>query len=175
MRARPLLTLALLIGLAGTASAQQSTGQRSILAGHDASADVLFDADRMELLDRDDRVFLVGNVVVRQAGLTLRTARLRVAYADTGGLDVKRLDASGGVTLTSAGETARGDYAVYDLDDGLITVVGDVRLQQGGNELVGQRLTIDLDSGRAVIDGGPPGVDQSGGRVSGRFTVPERN
>jgi len=25
-----------------------------------------------------------------------------------------------------------------------------------------------------VIDGGPPGVNQSGGRVSGHFTVPQR-
>jgi lipopolysaccharide export system protein LptA len=33
---------------------------------------------------------------------------------------------------------------------------------------------IDLDSGRAVIDGGPPGVNQSGGRVKGHFTVPQR-
>ena len=36
-----------------------------------------------------------------------------------------------------------------------------------------QRLVIDLDSGRAVIDGGPPGVNQSGGRVTGHFTVPQ--
>ncbi|WP_343344534.1 LptA/OstA family protein [Sphingomicrobium sp. XHP0239] len=175
MRARPIIAILLLLGLAGTASAQQSSGQNSILAGHDTGADVFFDADRLELLDREDRVLLVGNVVARQAGLTLRTSRLRVAYADTGGIDISRLDASGGVTLTSASETARGDYAVYDIDDGLITVVGDVRLQQGSNELVGERLTIDLDSGRAVIDGGPRGIDQSGGRVSGRFTVPERD
>ena len=38
----------------------------------------------------------------------------------------------------------------------------------------GARLVIDLDSGRAVIDGGPPGVNQSGGRVSGHFTVPQK-
>jgi len=36
------------------------------------------------------------------------------------------------------------------------------------------RLVIDLNSGRAVIDGGPPGVAQSGGRVTGHFTVPKR-
>jgi lipopolysaccharide export system protein LptA len=33
---------------------------------------------------------------------------------------------------------------------------------------------IELASGRAVIDGGPPGVNQSGGRVTGHFTVPQR-
>jgi lipopolysaccharide export system protein LptA len=25
-----------------------------------------------------------------------------------------------------------------------------------------------------VVDGGPPGVNQSGGRVTGHFTVPQR-
>jgi lipopolysaccharide export system protein LptA len=33
---------------------------------------------------------------------------------------------------------------------------------------------IDLDSGRAVIDGGPAGVGESGGRVTGHFTVPQK-
>jgi len=37
-----------------------------------------------------------------------------------------------------------------------------------------ERLVIDLDSGRAVIDGGPPGVNQSGGGVTGHFTVPQK-
>ena len=34
---------------------------------------------------------------------------------------------------------------------------------------------IDLATGRAVVDGGPAGVNQSGGRVTGHFTVPKRN
>jgi lipopolysaccharide export system protein LptA len=33
---------------------------------------------------------------------------------------------------------------------------------------------IDLNTGRAVIDGGGPGIGQSGGRVTGHFTVPKR-
>ena len=37
-----------------------------------------------------------------------------------------------------------------------------------------ERLTIDLNSGRAVVDGGLRGVGQSGGRVTGHFTVPKR-
>ena len=179
MRANPLLFAVLLFGLAGTASAQQSRGNPSALAGHDIRAPVDASADRIELLDREDRVFFVGNVVVKQAGLTLRTERLRIAYSggigSSGAPEINRLDAAGGVTLTSASETARGDFAVYDLDARMITLVGDVELRQGPNEIIGERLTIDLTSGRAVIDGGPGGVDQSGGRVTGRFTVPQGN
>ena len=112
--------------------------------------------------------------MVEQGELTLRTARLTLAYATQNGIDINRIDASGGVTVTSPSETARGDFAVYDLDEGLITMVGNVRLERGGSFLSGGRLTIDLDTGRAVMDGGLRGVNQGGGRVTGRFTVPKR-
>ena len=99
---------------------------------------------------------------------------MTVAYANQNGLDINRIDASGGVTVVSPSETAKGDFAVYDLNEGLITMVGNVRLERGGSYLNGGRLTIDLDTGRAVMDGGLRGVNQSGGRVTGRFTVPQR-
>ncbi|HET9353404.1 MAG TPA: OstA family protein, partial [Sphingomicrobium sp.] len=65
---------------------------------------------------------------------------------------------------------------VYNPDAALITMVGNVRLERGGSYLSGGRLTIDLDTGRAVMDGGLRGVNQpGGGRVTGRFTVPRRS
>jgi lipopolysaccharide export system protein LptA len=56
----------------------------------------------------------------------------------------------------------------------LITMIGDVRLEREGSSLSGGRLVIDLNSGRATMDGGLRGVDQQGGRVTGRFTVARR-
>lgn len=153
------------------ASAQSNI---SALKGHNSRAPIDFRGDRAEAQDRADRLIIAGNVEVKQDELTLRTARLTVAYATQNGIDVNRIDASGGVVITSPSETARGDFAVYDLNEGLITMVGNVRLERGGSFLSGGRLTIDLDTGRAVIDGGLRGVGQSGGRVTGRFTVPQR-
>ena len=89
-------------------------------------------------------------------------------------IQIRRLDAAGGVTVRSPSETAKGEFGVYDLDRRLITLIGDVQLNRGANQVNGSRLVIDLNSGRAVIDGGPPGVNQSGGRVTGHFTVPQR-
>lgn len=157
---------------AGLASAQDSI---SALKGHDTHAPIDVSADRAEAQDRSDRAVFAGNVVVRQGSLTLRTPRLTLAYSNEGGLDIDRIDASGGVIVTSPSETARGDFAVYNPDEGLITMVGNVRLERGGSYLSGGRLTIDLDTGRAVMDGGLRGVNQpGGGRVTGRFTVPKR-
>ncbi len=174
MKKKPILAIAglaaALLG-AGLASAQD---QVSALKGHDSKAPIDISADRAEAQDRADRAIFAGNVVVRQGQLTLRTARLTLAYATQNGLDINRIDASGGVTVVSPSETARGDFAVYDPNDGLITMVGNVRLERGGSFLTGARLTIDLDTGRAVMDGGIRGVNQGGGRVSGRFTVPKR-
>ena len=115
-----------------------------------------------------------GNVHVTQGELSLDTARLTVAYASAGGIQIQRLDASGGVQVKSPTETAHGDFGVYDLDRKLITLIGNVRLNRGDSQILGSRLVIDLNSGRAVIDGGPAGVAQSGGRVTGHFTVPKR-
>lgn len=159
--------------LLGTGLAQAQEGI-SALKGHDSRAPVDVAADRAEAQDRSDRAIFAGNVVVRQGDLTLRTARLTLAYTNNGGIDIDRIDASGGVTVVSPSETARGDFAVYDLNNGLITMVGNVRLERGGSFLNGGRLTIDLDTGRAVMDGGLRGVNQAGGRVTGRFTVPQR-
>ena len=162
-------TAALLGG--GLAQAQEGV---SALKGHDSRAPVDVSADRAEAQDRSDRAIFAGNVVVRQGELTLRTARLTLAYSNNDGIDIDRIDASGGVTVVSPSETARGDFAVYDLNSGLITMVGNVRLERGGSYLNGGRLTIDLDTGRAVMDGGAPGVGQSGGRVTGHFIVPQK-
>ncbi|MFC7536311.1 LptA/OstA family protein [Sphingomonas sp. GCM10030256] len=162
---------AITLGLAGLAHAQGV----SALKGHNSNAPVDVSADRIEVQDRVDRAVFVGNVKVRQAELALDTERLTVAYSSGGGIQIERLDASGGVVIRSPSETARGNFAVYDLDRKLITMIGNVQLIRGGSQVNGQRLVIDLDSGRAVIDGGAPGVGQSGGRVTGRFQVPQRN
>ena len=172
---RPALLLFAAVALAGSAALAQSADPVSALRGHDSSAPIDVSADRIEVQDRADRAIFAGNVQVRQASLSLDTERLTVAYSSGGGIQIRRLDAAGGVVVRSPSETARGNFAIYDLDKRLITLVGDVQLNRGGSRVMGSRLVIDLDSGRAVIDGGAPGVGQSGGRVTGRFTVPPRS
>jgi lipopolysaccharide export system protein LptA len=169
---------------AAIAQVQQQQGV-SALKGHNSNAPVDVTADRIEVQDRADRALFVGNVHATQAELTLETQRLTVAYSSkpgatggnsaAGGVQIHRLDAAGGVVVHSPSEMAQGDFGIYDLDRKLITIIGNVRLTQKQNVVTGQRLVINLDNGRAVIDGGPPGVNQSGGRVTGHFTVPQKN
>ena len=165
--------------LAGApAAGQQAT---SALKGHNTAAPVDVAADRIEVQDRVDRAIFSGNVVAKQADLTMNAARVTVAYSKAGGVEIERIDASGGVTVRSPSETARGQFAIYDLRNRLITLLGNVTLTRGESNVNGGRLVLDLESGRAVMDGGagtrtPAGtVADGGGRVTGRFTVPQRN
>jgi lipopolysaccharide export system protein LptA len=171
--ARPLL-VSLLVAAAAPGFAQ---GAVSALKGHDSNAPVDVAADRIELQDRSDRAVLTGNVNVTQGNLNLTSQRLTVAYSKAGGTQIQRLDASGGVTVRSPSETARGAFAFFDLNRRLITMLGGVVLIRGGSEVRGGRLVIDLNSGRATVDGSAVGggtTGGQGGRVTGRFTVPQR-
>ncbi len=169
--------LALLVLLAGPVLAQGK---------HDTNAPINFGADHIELQDKANRGVLVGNVSVKQAEMTLTAARMTVAYTGQvvgGSPQVSRLDASGGVTVRRPDQTARASYGIYDLNRRVITMLGAVTLTQGGNTVNGGRLTLNLDTGRAVIDGssvgsggaGAAGTTTSrGGRVTGTFSVPDR-
>lgn len=163
--------------LAGLAIALAVPALGQALKGHNAKSPIDVEADRIEVQDRADRAVFSGNVIVHQADLTMTAGRLTVAYARAGGgVDIDRLDASGGVFIKSPSETARGNFAVYDLNRKLITVIGGVELNQGSNRISGGRLVIDLNSGRAVVDGNGAGDNGApSGRVSGRFTVAKTN
>lgn len=155
---------------------------------HNSAAPIDVASDRIELQDRANRALLSGNVKITQAEMTLTAARVTVTYTgqvSDGSPQVSRLDASGGVTVTRPDQSARSQFAVYDLNRRVITMIGGVTLRQGSNTVSGGRLSIDLDTGRATIDGsgvrgsttatpGQPGVQSSGGRVTGRFSVPKR-
>jgi lipopolysaccharide export system protein LptA len=165
----------LLAAIASTALMSAAAPAQTI-RNHNSSAPVNFDAGALELQDRADRVVLTGGVTATQAGLTMKASRVTAAYSSSGGIDVNRLDATGGVTITKDDLRATSNAAIYDLDSNLITLIGSVKLVQGANRLNGGRLVIDLNSGRSTINGGggKPGVSNSGGRVTGTFTVPQR-
>jgi lipopolysaccharide export system protein LptA len=177
---RGLALLALTLGVAAPAAAQTR---------HDSTAPIDVASNHIELQDRANRALLSGNVIIKQAEMTLTAARVTVTYTgeiSDGSPQVSRLDAAGGVTVNRPDQNARSQYAVYDLNRRIITMVGSVTLRQGTNNISGGRLSINLDTGRATIDGsgvggstspgqaGQPGIQSQGGRVTGRFSVPKR-
>jgi len=160
MRLIPSFLLAL--SLATPALAQQR---------HNSDAPIDFGADHIELQDKANRAILTGNVSVKQAEMTLTSARMTVAYTGQvvdGSPQVSRLDAAGSVVVTRPDQTARSQYAIYDLNQRTILMMGNVTLTQGGNVTHSQRLTLNLAEAQ-------PHATLSGGRVTGTFSVPKRN
>ena len=138
---RTLTLLTLSLALASPALAQ----------GRNSQAPINLNADHIELQDKANRALFSGNVVVKQAEMTLNAQRMTVSYAgqiSTGASpEAQRIDASGGVTVTRPTQTARSNFAVYDLKKGVITMLGAVTLIQAGNTVNGGRLTIVERSG----------------------------
>lgn len=161
------LTIAALGGMALNAQ---------VFGSHNSRAPVEYDAGRMELQDRQNRVVFMGGVTVTQAGLTVRSDRMLVNYSNEDRLSIDRITATGGVTVARGAETASGDVAVYDLGRNIITMAGNVSLRRGADTLNGGRLVINLNSGISSVDGrAASSANSQSGRVTGRFTVPQRD
>lgn len=155
------------LALAALAGSQQLGAQ--VFSGHNSSAPVDYAADRIELQDRQDRVILSGNVDVKQADLRLRAARTVVNFTNQGSMQIQRITASGGVTVSRPNETATGDVGIYDFNQKIITMTGNATIKRSnGDVLRGGRLVVDLNSGVSTASAGP------GGRVSGTFSVPKQ-
>lgn len=171
-------SFALTVILAGGMNASAQGIGRGI-AAHDTRAPVSVDAGRIDVEERANRVAFSGDVVVTQAGLTVRARRMLLDYVDAGSLELQRITATGGVSVARGSERATGDNAVYDFNRRIITLAGNVRLRQGENTLSGGRLVIDLDTGVSSVDGRASGSAAAGGsdnsRVRAQFAAPQSN
>jgi lipopolysaccharide export system protein LptA len=171
---RILLAFAAAMVLAGPAVGQQAI---SALRGHDVNQPIDVDSARAELRDADKVLTLSGGVTVRQGGMTLKSDRMRVYYAQAAGSDrlsILRIDAQGGLDFTSPSETVKANWAIYDVSERQLTLGGDVRLNRPGTaSIAGQRVEINLRSGLTTLDG-RAGEGAAASRVTGRFEVPNR-
>lgn len=149
----PLAVLALLGAAAHGAGAQ--TGSTSVAFGSlkgDPALPVEVTADQLRVNQADGTALFTGNVLVGQGVLRLSSAELTVEY-DEAGKAIRRMHATGGVTLANGAETAEAQEAVYTLSDGVVVMTGDVLLTQGSSAISGSRLTVDLTSGTGVMEG----------------------
>ncbi|MGI4879712.1 MAG: LptA/OstA family protein [Janthinobacterium lividum] len=165
-------------------SAAPLAAQTSALKRHDTDAPIDVDAQKIDVLDADKKAIWSGDVHIVQGTMKLDADTVTVFYSrpiKSGGSPViERLDAQNNVKLVTPGETASGRYGIYDVAQKTITLVGGVTLTRGESVLRGQRLSIDLESGRSKLDGaGTPAAPgqpaTTSGRVSGRFVVPPRS
>lgn len=91
---------------------------------------------------------------------------------DKGHTQVYRVDAYDNVRIRTDRETATGDRGVYNVESGVATLTGKVKLVRDDNELLGCRAEVNLNTGISRLFPCPSG--QGSGRVQGSFVPKNR-
>lgn len=160
----------LLAGLPAAAQQDRASNLfRDFSAGSKEPVEV--EADQLEVAEKDKTRISTfrGNVTVRRGATTLKAAVITItAPAQQAGGNNRpvfnKIEATGGVWVNSADQTATGERAIVDMAKRTVVLAGKVYLTQGENIISGEKLTIYLDSGRATVEHG------AGGRIRGMFT-----
>ena len=169
------LAFALTVTALATAAVSQSlTGGAFGNPKSDAAREIRIESDIMEVEQKGKRAIFTGNVDARRGTVRLRTKRLVANYREVKSgnnarTEITKLDARGGVVVTSKDQKATGNWAIMDVPSGKVTMGGSVILTQGKTVIRGEKLELDLNSGRSRLIGSAA----SGGRVKGVF-VPSR-
>lgn len=153
-----------------------SANAASPFESSNSKAPIQIDADSLEVLQNQKKAIFSGNVIAKQAGMTLKAQRMTVYYSGGDaksagpGKAISKIDVEGSVFLATAQETARGDSGNYDVVNDFVTLNGNVVLTRQNNVLKGSSLQYDIKNGRSKLIGGVSTT--GGGRVQGLF-VPE--
>jgi lipopolysaccharide export system protein LptA len=81
-------------------------------------------------------------------------APAKTSTAPSSQSSIKRLEASGGVVVTSQDQKATGDNGVFDMATNTAVLTGNVVMTQGANVVRGKELHVDLKTGLAKVSGG---------------------
>ncbi|WP_417205627.1 LptA/OstA family protein [Antarctobacter sp.] len=146
------LSVAVLLSLAPLGVAAQ--GAEVAFGGlqQDTSAPVEVTADALRVNQSDGTALYTGNVLIAQGQMRLAAPRVLVVYAQQAGR-IKRMEATGGVTLVSGSEAAEAQRADYDIEGGKVIMSGNVLLTQGPSALTAERMVVDLRDGTAQMTG----------------------
>ncbi len=178
------LALALVCSSAASATGAEKPSNASnsvaIFPGTSSKEPISIDADKLVYYDKEHKAIYTGNVVVIQ-GDTKMTCSVMTVFLDrapaqgakqttdaqsgpSANSGVKRLEATGPVTVISKTQVATGDSGSYDKAEDKVWLIGHVTLSDGQNVTKGDKLTYDLKNGQATVD-----TSAKSGRVHGQF------
>jgi lipopolysaccharide export system protein LptA len=167
-------------------AAAKSASSTPMLPGANSKEPISIEADKLNYYDKEQKAVYTGNVVAIQGDSKLTCSVLTIFLSKTetpasgagaqtpaasptaapgapGGSQVKRMDATGPVTLISKTQVATGDRGSYDKEQNKVWLFDHVTLSDGGNVTKGDKLTYDMTTGEAVVE-----VNKTG-RVTGVF------
>jgi lipopolysaccharide export system protein LptA len=121
---------------------------------------VQIESDKLEVREKDNIAIFTGNVAVVQDKSLLKAGKLTVYYADDGGsattgtAKIERLEASEKVYMKSENQVGTGDAATFNMKTQILVLTGkQVVLTEGENIATGCKLTVQMGTGKAQLDG----------------------
>lgn len=118
------------------------------------------ESDKLEVLENENKAIFTGNVSVTQGPTILKSGTMTVFYAKDGGSaatgssNIERLEVDGKVYVKSDKQVATGDRGTFDMKSEVLVLSGnEVVLSEGNNVLRGCKLTVQMKSGQAQVDG----------------------
>jgi lipopolysaccharide export system protein LptA len=172
----------LLLGLAPSLAQSDASNQ---LSGLKLSGDkpIQIESDKLEVRQAESVAVFTGNVTVTQGPTMLKAGKMTVYYvkdaaakgtaakasAMTGSANIDHLEVDNKVYMKSDDQIATGDNGTFDMKTEVLVLSGkEVVLSQGPNVLKGCKLTVQMKSGLAQVDG-------CGGRVIMSMTPPPKS
>lgn len=129
-----------------------------------SDAPVHISSDRMDVDQTSRTILFQGHVVVQQDNLTITGRSLKVFAAtdakapqkgDAGMMDrIERIEVEGDVKISQEDKLAVADRAVYYHQEQKIVLMGNPRVSQGMDTIEGKLITLFLEEGRSVVEGG---------------------
>jgi lipopolysaccharide export system protein LptA len=109
-------------------------------------------ADTLSVDQDNGSAVFSGNVRISQGSMRISAPEVQVFYNDSSS-GIAKLVASGGVLLVDGPDAAEAQSAIYSIEDGTVTMTGDVLVTQGINTLQSEKMTVDLDTNTARMEG----------------------
>lgn len=106
-------------------------------------------SQRLEFDNRARVAVFVGNVLVRDATMRMRTDRLTVTFDETE--QPARVEAQGNVVILQTDRLARSQSAVYDVAAGKMVLTGAAEVRRGRDLLKGDTITFWRDQDRIEV------------------------
>ena len=171
----------LLLGVAPSWAQSSASSQSGLKLSGDQPIQI--ESDKLEVRQADSMALFSGNVTVTQGPTLLKAGSMEVYYvkdpnakgaaagasAMTGSANIDHLVVKNKVYLKSDDQIATGDNATFDMKTQVLVLSGkEVVLSQGPNVLKGCKLTVQMKSGLAQVDG-------CGGRVIMSMTPPPKS
>jgi lipopolysaccharide export system protein LptA len=120
-------------------------------------------AAKLDYYDKQQKLVYSGDVVAVRGDTTLKTPLLTI-FLDpkqpgappgppSSTSQMRRMEASGPVTLISRDQIATGDFGIYEKNNSKVYIDGNVSLIQGPNVTKGDHIVYDLNTHQAVVTG----------------------